>query len=401
MSVAATDDGKLATLDQIALTPIVRTVLNDHTAEIVRWRSAPIIQGRASPAGVHRISGIAQVQDDAVPWSLVLKELHAAAQSAYAGNHASDDPTSAWYWKRELLLYQSGLFDALPAGFAAPHPYQIDEQPLAGRIWMEDVREDVGAVWPLDHYGHVARHLGRFNGIYLAERSLPPWPWLLTRYLHSGLQKSEWPAFAAHYPALRQTSSLVRRGWSDDLFAAFARIWQERAWFLQILEALPQTLMHNDAGRKNLIARRRPNGDFETVVVDWGQAAIGALGEELAVLVSQPVYWLHGVRPEDLAELDTIVFNTYVQGLRDVGWQGDPALARLGYTVSLALRSGFGIFIFEWAARDENTRTFIETAIGHPIEATVDAMRGLRSYIVACAEEARHLMAAPRVQRYL
>ncbi len=384
----------LLKLDTATLNPVVRTIIENSTAEVESWEVTPIKQGKASTAGVYRITGRAQEQNDTVPWSLVLKESHAAALSAYAGNNASDDPTSPWYWKREQLIYQSGLFDNLPDGFSAPHCYQIDEHSKGNRIWMEDVREDVGAVWPLDHYGHVARHFGRLNGLYLTDRSIPTWPWLLTNSLSMRVNKLPWPEFAQHYPTLRQTSELVQRGWNDDLFVAFERMWHEREQFLQVMARLPQTLIHNDSGRKNLFARRRPNGEFETVVIDWGFAAIGAIGEELANVVSQPVYWFNGVRPEDMKVLDAIAIEGYVQGLRDVGWQGNPALARLGYRLGVVLRHGLGIFIFEWAARDESTRIFIETAIGHPIEEIADTMRGFRPFIIACADEARQLIAA-------
>jgi hypothetical protein len=188
----------------------------------------------------------------------------------YAGNDASDDPTQMFYWQRELLVYQTGLFDHLPAGLAAPRCLQIDDLPHEGRIWMEDVREDVGTIWPLAQYGQVARHFGRLGGRYLAERPLPTWPWLLTDRLTGCIQQSDWPAFWQAYPALREEDPLVQRGWSDELAQEFQRIWQERDRFVQALAHLPRTLQHGDAGRKNLFARRCASGTLETVAVDWG-----------------------------------------------------------------------------------------------------------------------------------
>ena len=167
--------------------------------------------------------------------------------------------------------------------------------------------------------------------------------------------------------------------------------------FVDTLARLPQTLHHNDSGRKNLLAHRRPNGEIETVAVDWGNAATGPVGGELACIVMQPIYWFNGVQPDQLNELDGIVFAGYMQGLRDVGWRGDTALARLGYTASIALRMAFGIFNVEWAARDLSTCQFIENVIGHPMEEISDVMRGLRKYVLACADEARQLMALPAI----
>lgn len=156
-----------------------------------------------------------------VIWSLVVKVVEAAATSVHVGNNASDDLNHMFYWKRELLVYQSGLFDQLPTGLAAPRCYQIDELPSAGRIWMEDVSEDVGASWPLEHYRQVTRHFGRLGGLYLVERPLPAWQWLLTDQAARRSQAFEWPAFWQHYPTLRRENALVQRGWSDELAQKF------------------------------------------------------------------------------------------------------------------------------------------------------------------------------------
>jgi hypothetical protein len=381
-------------LNAMMLTPLVRAILDNGAAEVINWEVAPLLLSKTSPAAVYRIAGSAQTGDGVLPWSLVLKESQAQVSSTSLGHNTSNDPKSQWYWKRELLVYQSGLFDELPEGFATPQVYCIEDEPEFNRVWMEDMRDDVGMIWPLQHYGHVARHFGRFNGLHLAQHPIPSWPWLMNGFLASRISKSEWADFAHHYPTLRESNPLVQRGWNDDLFAAFDQIWHEREHFLQVMANLPQTLLHNDAGRKNLFARRYPDGNVETVAIDWGFTGMGAIGEDLATIVSQSVYWFNGVRPEELPELDAIIFPAYVQGLRDVGWQGDPALARLGYTLCVVLRHGLGIFGMEWGARNEDRRVLIETAIGHPMEEIADVMRGLRSYVIACADEARGLIAS-------
>lgn len=392
----ATPVSALSDVDKTLLTPLVRAALESSHAEVVEWQVVPITQGRVSPAGVYRIRGTAQDQRQTRPWSLMLKEVSASALSSHAGNNASDDPSSAFYWKREVLLYQSGLFESLPDGIRAPHCYRIDEEALSARIWMEDVREDGGAVWLLSHYEHVGRHFGRMNGLYLEQRPLPDWPWLRRDYFRGWLEELEWLEFRESYPMLRLDNAVVQRGWSDELVEEFDRLWEDRVAFVEALAQLPQTLHHNDSGRNNLIAHRRANGELETVAVDWGNAATGPVGGELACLVMHPIFWFSGVHPEQLRELDRIVFDGYMEGLRDVGWHGERELVRLGYTASIALRTAFGIFNFEWSARDESTRLFIESAIGHSIEEIADVMRGLRTYIVACAEEARQLIATMR-----
>ena len=117
------------------------------------------------------IRGMARVGVAERPWSLVLKVLGPAA--------GPDDPTHIDYWKRELLLYSSGLLDDLPAGLCAPRCYGCDE-PMDGVVWLwlEHVREDRDRAWPLARWALAARHLGRFNGAYFVGRSLPRTSWL-------------------------------------------------------------------------------------------------------------------------------------------------------------------------------------------------------------------------------
>jgi len=387
----------LTDVDKSLLTPLVRAVLASSDAEVVEWQVVPITAGRASAAGVYRIRGTALDQGQTRPWSLILKEVSASALSAHAGNNADNEPSSDMYWKREVLLYHSGLFDSLPDGIRAPHLYRIDEEARSARIWMEDVSEDVGAVWPLSHYENIGRHFGRINGLFLEQQPLPDWPWLMRSFFRGWLKNVSWQEFRQNYPTLRLDDALVQRGWSDELVHEFDRLWLDRVAFVEALAQLPQTLHHNDSGRKNLVAHRRADGEIETVALDWGIAATGPVGGELACIVMQPTYWFNGVHTDQLPELDGIVFEAYMQGLADVGWRGDRELVRLGYTASISLRVAYGIFNVEWASRNPATRTFIEDAIEHPMEEISDVMRGLRTYVVGCAEEARQLIASPAV----
>ena len=111
----------LSDLDHSTLSPIVRAALGSSSAEVVEWHVIPITQGRASAAGVFRIAGTADDQGKTRPWSLMLKEVSASALSAHEGNNSSDDPASHSYWKREVLLYQSGIFASLQDGIRAAH----------------------------------------------------------------------------------------------------------------------------------------------------------------------------------------------------------------------------------------------------------------------------------------
>ena len=202
---------------------------------------------------VFRIRGMARIGVAERPWSLVLKVLGPAA--------GPDDPTHIDYWKRELLLYSSGLLDDLPAGLRAPRCYGCDE-PMdgVGWLWLEHVREDRERAWPLGRWTLLARHLGRFNGTYLAGRSLPRTPWLSGQRLRTLSER--------HHSLVAQIATApdnpeVRRWWPPQVVAAILLLWEERDAFCDALERLPQTFCHGDAIRRNILS-----GSEETVAID-------------------------------------------------------------------------------------------------------------------------------------
>jgi uncharacterized protein YbjT (DUF2867 family) len=150
---------------------------------------------------------------------------------------------------------------------------------------MEDVREDIGPEWPVEHYAVVARHLGQFNGAYLTgERPMPAFPWLRRR---SHLRDSVARRAANRARTLAELHNsldhpVVRRAYPPDVVEILSREWGEDGKLkdtrlLDALDRLPQTLCHNDAFRRNLLARHRADGRPQTVVIDWAFVGIGVL----------------------------------------------------------------------------------------------------------------------------
>ena len=90
---------------------------------------------------------------------------------------------------REAEAYRSNTVESLPAGFSAPRCFAVVEQPREGYwLWLEEVTDSVGSVWPLEHYGVVARLLGQFNGKYVTGTPLPQWPWLSQDWLRKTVE---------------------------------------------------------------------------------------------------------------------------------------------------------------------------------------------------------------------
>lgn len=384
--------GSLDSPSKEIMTPVVRSMLGRNTVEIDQWQYESLVEGSTGGGAVYRVLGTGYDQGESITWSLILKIQSPASSFMFDTKSQPEIPTHQKYWKRELLVYQSDLFTDLPTGLAVPRCYHIEEGPAIYRLWQEEVVAEQNAKWPLDRYGLAARHLGRFAGKYLVDKALPSWPWLATSIMRQreerALREESWERF----PALWEKHETIRQGWPKEIVNEIQRVWHDREHFFRALNQLPQVVQHGDAGRKNLLDRPQSPEARETVAIDWGMVGIGAIGEEMAPLVCSTVLWSSGVQADQLAQLDEIVFDGYLQGLHDVGWRGDPMQVRLGYTATVALRFGPLIPMLEIIALDEKGRISLEALFNRSIDEIIVNCLGVRRFAASCATEARRLM---------
>jgi hypothetical protein len=367
---------RLAAVDRAILTPLVRQALDRERAEVTEWAYKPIHGGAGAGGRIYRFSGTARDGDKEIPWSLILKAIRDIPERR--------SPSSRGYWRREPDAYRSGLLYDLPGRVTAPRCYSVLEPAEdACWLWLEEVVDRFG-MWPIEQYGAVARHLGQLNGAYLAGRPLLAAPWLSKGWMRIYVERAA-PIFDRLRGSLDHP--LIRRLLPGDAADRLLTCWEHRERYLSALERLPRTFCHLDAFRRNLFARQKPDGGEETVAVDWSYCGSGAIGEDLVALVGATLAF--GEVPSSQAqELAQIVFEGYVQGLRDAGWDGDPRLARLGYVAGLQIRytlGGLGEFLV--VVFDEKRHAGIEQALERPMEEIMDLGGAVAAqYAVLCQE---------------
>ena len=354
------------------LAPLIRQALDRDDATPVGWEHRPLYDGLGAAVAlstVHRLTGTARVGGATLPWSLILKVLARPA----GPTDATGRPIAGW--EREVLTFRSGLLDDLPPGLAAPRCFAIEERPEAIWLWLEDVAEAVGTRWPLARFALAARHLGRFNGRALAARLPPDAPWLSRAVLRGRAERNA--AFWEGRVPVRDRA-LLDRFFPGDLLARARRVWDERYQLLDVLDRLPQTLVHGDADRRNLFARHGANGEDETVAIDWAWTGVAALGEEMVNLVAASAIWFQ-VAARDLPALAQACLESYAVGLADAGWQGDARLPRIGFAVGTALRYGpFGPFTV--MLQHPEMGPAMARATGHGLEERADRMASVQQF---------------------
>jgi hypothetical protein len=340
---------------------------------------------------VYRFTGTGRDGEQVVSWSLILKVRRAPAYTQDA--RAVFDQTelsSPFYWKREPLAYDSGMLQDLPGGLCAPRCYRATEYPdEAVWLWLEEVTDRFEGQWPLEQYGVVARHLGQLNGAYLAGRPPPSDPWVCQGFLRTYVEQA-----APVYTRLRESLDrpLIRRLLQGEDAAKLFKPWEAREIYLAVLDRLPHAFCHMDAFSRNLFARRTPEGENQTVAVDWSYVGCGAVGEELVPLVEASIMFGE-VELTQARALYEIALEGYLEGLRDAGWRGDPRLVHLGYKAASNLRYGIGAYAEFLVQILEDDLAQSREVFGMTPEETVDYSVALMAQMRLLREGVRELMA--------
>jgi hypothetical protein len=370
----------LETIDSATLTPLVQDSLHAPSARVLSWECQPIYGGMGTGTALYRFSGLASHQGKTAPWSLILKTLDEDSNRA--------DPAHPEWWRREAEAYRSGHLESLPAGLSSPRCYGVVERPGEGCwIWLEEVTDTVGGPWPLAHYGTVARHLGQFNGAYVEREPLPQWSWLSRNWLRQIVEEA-----APALPLLRKSGDhpMVRRMLKQSGQEKLFGLWAEREFFLSLLAHLPQTLCHMDAYRRNLFTCMNGDGSARLVAIDWSSTGPEAVGTEILYLTAGSLAFFE-VDMEKAQELDEIVFEGYLEGLRDLGWSGDPRQVRLAYaTASLRYALGalgpiLNVFV------DEESYPHTQQVFNCTIEELADCWEEIFQWFFTRLDEARSI----------
>lgn len=167
------------------------------------------------------------------------------------------------------------------------------------------------------------------------------------------------------------------------------QIWAEKWQLITANENLPQVFCHNDAHRRNLMLREDGNGQEELVAIDWGFCGFGGLGNDLGELIGTSLSYF-AIDPARAEELEGVVIEGYLAGLREAGWTGDERLPKLGYLLSLALYWGGTLPCEVALAQPGKSKVNLEAKYGRSIETLLPGWTRLAQFALERADEARY-----------
>lgn len=256
--------------------------------------------------------------------SAVLK-LIAHSDDGHVNWRSGEAPSHWYYWRREVLAYESGLLDGLPGALRAPHCLLVAPRHDGSvGLWLEDLAGLPGTRWDRARYETAARHLGQTQGAYLASTPLRDDAWLSRGWLRAYLSQRDGDRHLLDDPAAHFPSAVIAR--AEAMRA-------DQPVFLEALAHMPRTLCHLDLHPANLFA----DGDLATVAIDWSFVGIGAIGEDAGNLVPDAVLDFH-VPADRIDDLYETVAAGYATGLRDAGWDGSDSVVRLAMAATIAAK---------------------------------------------------------------
>jgi hypothetical protein len=371
-------------VDSTWLLPLVRAATARPHLQIDTWQTTTIsVQGQRS---IFRFAGTGHEGLTPHPWSLILKVIRAPQQA----DMVDWDPHNWVYWEREYLLYAAGIPQTLPGPLRAPRCFGVAQPAPDQRwIWLEDLHDRYERRWPLHQYAYAAYHLGLFNGAYLAGTAKPILPCLEGNRLRSRSADA-----VANFDRLRDPAlwaqPRLRRVFPQPILPELERLFADREAFLQGLARLPQTFSHLDVHVGNLAALPEADGGAVNVLFDWAIAGYAAPGQEIANLIWSS-FLEFKVDVTEAAQLETAVFDGYLQGLVEAGWQGDARLVRCAYLISSVLIFGLVPEAVDHAL-NEAEHAVLERYYGWSIDRMIEQAAAVTHLLLARADELRALL---------
>jgi hypothetical protein len=353
--------------------PIVVGMFLDESDFEIAESSVSQLQSGKGDDQVFRVSGTSKLENGLKAWSVILKKYT---------KKSLPQPWQAENWQRESMMYASGIFEDFPSGVRTPACFKISEDGQHVFLWLEEDLSDVyGAKWPLSAFRTAAHYLGALNSKFIGRNVDVP---CLARHVLA--QWTESAAASLRALSTLRSESLLQTVFDNKAVSQLSKVAEQRESYISTLDAMPQTLCHMDAFRRNLFFRQNSDGNEELVLIDWSHCGYGALGEELAALVGLSMFFFEA-EPETLPVLDAISFASYLKGLTDSGVEAEKYEVRLAYTAANSLRLLSRTSFVINLALDAGLRPRWEFVIGRSASEIVQRYADMLPYMLATASE--------------
>lgn len=323
------------TVDELKIDPaylqsLLRRIVSSESLQLVCWNCSLLGKAKAE-SSVYRVASTIIDSNQEQQFALILKIVKPDGSRGQVDHY--------YYWKREALVYHSGILSQLPSGIRAPSCYAVEEHSDDSvRIWLEDIAiaSNRNDDWSFEQMRKIAYLLGKYNGAYLTGTPLPAESSLCHAWLRSWVEVCTAYAKPVAEQKVIWDSCLQDFNERDSLWERYRLNSNRVNSILGTIELLPRVFAHQDVHGDNIFVEQLNHTD-SLVAIDWQFACISGVGEELGRMFGYAL--IKNKIPMSRMEVyKEELFYHYVQGLRDLGWDGNSRLVRFGFTASASLR---------------------------------------------------------------
>ncbi|MBA2937183.1 DUF1679 domain-containing protein [Paenibacillus sp. CGMCC 1.16610] len=297
-------------IDQI--NACIKSIHGDATFELVSITCDDI--GYKTPnfttSGIFRLHGqVKLLHNELMWWCVILKIIKADTEEKDNLEHHN-------YWRREALVFESGVLRDLPDSICVTECYLVEEQ-QDGTIWlwMDNIKGEYANT--VEQFSFIAKQLGRFNGAYLKGiKVVPDHKWICRSWLKSWTTASRIyaPNMEAYVSRLSSENEQSTWDW-------YRGILKNIDSAIDSLQQLPRVLAHQDLSQMNMLLVKKGTSLSQLVLIDWQSMSISGIGEDLGKLFGVNLS-LGIIPPDQYLRFQTSLYDAYLEGLRDMGWQG-------------------------------------------------------------------------------
>lgn len=221
-------------------------------------------------SGIYSLHGSVKLQsNENKSWRIIVKIITPDSEEKNAAQHHN-------YWRREALVFESGILNELPDSVKTTRCFLVEELPDETIwIWMEHIKGEYAST--MNEFSFIARQLGRFNGPYLTgDKLLPRHDWICNAWLKS------WTTASRKYAPYVDT---YMERLSDDYFQTiwswYQRLIGRLEHAIESLQQLPRVLAHQDLSQMNMLLLTSNNKPDKLALIDWQFMSISGVGEDL------------------------------------------------------------------------------------------------------------------------
>lgn len=310
---------------------IARMAVDNDSAVVESvWSVTPmsVLSAGNGTIGFFNVSGHVKVGEVRSPWSSVVKVLDPDDFSA-----GSSKMQSA---RNELDALQAPELGLMESGMRCVPVYGLlSSTDSVHWLWMKDLSGGISTPWDAETYVRVARDVGEFSALW-PEESMPTGSWITTDPSASRIEQVV-VGMPEYYKTLRENENhphvltLIEGRDLDNIFSLI----DDASVAVKATRSLPRSVAHHDCHARNLFPWTDQNGHSMTYAVDWASTGLAPIGTDGGSLAGGGIAWTQA-EADMIASNESAIFDSYVAGLIDSGWQGEVRDVRLAYLAQLS-----------------------------------------------------------------